>query len=594
MLTSRGYWFFVVCFTILAMAIILAAHVLTLIVSTLLIWFLGHWLLFQLRVHLSLKKLSLERTLTTARGEVDSVWARQRVNIAIELHLDSWLDISYLEITDRLPALARLKAGTLRVDGRLADDAPLQMDYVIECPSAGWLRFDGVKVLVTDQQGFFTFSTFVRDHTTCRVLPILNVDKSHSTFVKQHNALPLVGSHRHARAGSSSELLDLRDYLPGDPPKLIAWKVSARRDRLITRVFESEVPIRCTIFLDTSHSVRVGPVGETALCRLTEIAAGIAQANTAERDLTGLCLFDSQEVNGSIKPGRGAKHLFQMLGMLTDVAGLIPHSRHATMRDLTPVAYALARDLYPELLDSDVNYFPWWLPFWSPQPKWTIPPGSPRVRGRFSPAYHREYRQRKQLSAILAVRYNLGEGGLALLLEDDERSIHYLQRFLVEHQIAFPFRHFNDDGRYLFSSPGKAKVLAQQLLRNILHANDNELYVLCVDLLEATDDLGELERAVCLAKAKHHQVVAICPWPPGVDIPGTSPPPLADDSLTEREQMDRVLQRLVTNRFHEAFAEVRRRLGRIGVHVICAAEGDTVRQILQRIQRLRAPQRSMR
>ena len=137
-------------------------------------------------------------------------------------------------------------------------------------------------------------------------------------------------------------------------------------------------------------------------------------------------------------------------------------------------------------------------------------------------------------------------------------------------------------------------MLAQQLLRNILHANDNELFVLCVDLLEATDDLGDLERAVCLAKAKHHQVVAICPWPPGVDIPGTSPPPLADDSLTEREQMDRVLQRLVTNRFHEAFAEVRRRLGRIGVHVICAAEGDTVRQILQRIQRLRAPQRSMR
>ncbi len=594
MLTARGFWFFVTCFTILAMAIILAAHTLSLTAATLLIWFVGHWLLFQMRVHLSINRLTLERSIATARGEVDSVWARQRIEITVALHSSSWLDVPYLVMTDRLPTLARLKQGTLRIDGPLADNTPMQLTYAIDCPAPGWLRFYGVKVLMTDQQGFFTYSTFVRDDTTCRVLPMLNVDKSHSTFVKQHNALPLVGTHRHARAGSSSELLDLRDYLPGDPPKLIAWKVSARRDRLITRIFESEVPIRCTIFLDTSHSVRVGPVGETALSRLTELTAGIAQANTAERDLTGLCLFDSHEAGGTMKPGRGAKHLFQMLGLLTDVAGLIPHTRRTTVRELIPVAYALARDLYPELLDSDVNTFPWWLPFWSPQPKWTIPPGAPRVRGRFSPAYHREYRQRKQLSAILAVRYNLGEGGLALLLENDERSIHYLQRFLVEHQIAFPFTHFDADGRYLLSSPSKAKVLAKALLRNILHAKDNELYVLCVDLLEATDDLAELERAVCLAKAKHHQVVAICPWPPGVDIPGTPPPPLTDLALSERDHADRVLQRLVTHRFHEAFAEVRRRLGRVGIPVICAAERDTVRQILQRIQRLRAPQRSMR
>ncbi len=593
MLTARGFWFFVICFTILAMAIILAAHALTLVVSTALIWFLTHWALFQLRVNLSLNSLSVERTISTNRGEVDSVWARQRIEITVALHLDSWLDLPYLVVTDRLPALARLKEGTLRVDGSLSGDTPMEIAYAIECPAPGWLRFDGVKIVMTDQQGFFTYSTFVRDDTACRVLPVMNVDKAHSTFVKQHNALPLVGTHRHARAGSSSELLDLRDYLPGDPPKMIAWKVSARRDRLITREFESEVPIRCTIFLDTSHSVRVGPVGETALSRLTELAAGIAQANNAERDLTGLCLFDSREVCSMVKPGRGAKHLFQMLGMLTDAAGLIPHSAHTTVQELVPVAFGLACDLYPELLDKDVNYFPWWLPFWSPQPRWTIPPGSPRVRGRLSPAYHREYRQRKQLSAILAVRYNLGEGGLAVLLEDDERCIHFLQRFLVEHQVAFPFRHFDDDGQYLFGSPAKAKILAQVLLRSILHAKDNELYVLCVDLLEATDDLAELERAVCLAKAKHHQVVAICPWPVGVDVPGTPAKPLGDLLLAETDPMDHVVQRLVTNRFHEAFAEVKRKLGRVGVPVICAAERDTVRQILQRMQRLRAPQRSV-
>src|SRR5205807_372769 len=74
---------------------------------------------------------------------------------------------------------------------------------------------------------------------------------------KRHNLLPPPGINRLLRPGTGSELMDLRDYLPGDPPRTIAWKVSARRDRLITKEFESEVPVRCTLFLDTSNSVRV-------------------------------------------------------------------------------------------------------------------------------------------------------------------------------------------------------------------------------------------------------------------------------------------------------------------------------------------------
>ena len=118
---------------------------------------------------------------------------------------------------------------------------------------------------------------------------------------KRHNLLLPPGIHRFRQPGSGSELLDLRDYLPGDPPKTIAWKVSARRDRLITKEFESEVPVRCTLFVDTSSSVRVpalcGTLSERschgkALDRLIDIAAGVLHSNAGIRDLTGLCLFD--------------------------------------------------------------------------------------------------------------------------------------------------------------------------------------------------------------------------------------------------------------------------------------------------------------
>src|SRR5207302_1008187 len=129
------------------------------------------------------------------------------------LFSDAGIGLPHVVLSDRLPSLARLHEGTLRRDGALASETPLTLSFAIECRAPGRLRFEGVKVELTDLQGFFTFSTFARDPKEYRVLPALAADVPHATFVKQHNILPLVGTHRHARPGGSSELLDLRDYI---------------------------------------------------------------------------------------------------------------------------------------------------------------------------------------------------------------------------------------------------------------------------------------------------------------------------------------------------------------------------------------------
>lgn len=589
MLTTRGFYFFVVNFALLALAVLLGAYQLLLICLTLLFWFLGQWFLFQWRVRSSAGRLRLERSLHTARGEVASVWARQKVDVRATLFLDGPAAFPYAVLSDRLPALGRLQGGKPRIDGGLSKDGPMTLHYVLEAAGPGWLRFEGVKIEYADLQGFFTHAVFLKERHVCRVLPAMPVKASAPSFVKRHNALPLLGTHRHARPGGSSELLDLRDYVPGDPPRMIAWKVSARRQRLITKEFESEVPIRCTLFLDISDSVRVGPVGATALCKLVEIAAAIAQTNAAERDLTGLCLFDDQAVRERVKPGRGSKHVLRMLGLLTDVAGLIAQSPRATVRDLAPIAYGLAQDVYPEWLDRDVNAFPAWLPLWAPQPNWTKPAGVPRGARRFSPAYHREYRLRKQLAAILALRYELGPGGLAMLLEDDPLCVRYLQRFLAEHQVAVPFPLYDEEGRYVFAAPAKAGILAGAVLHAVTQAKDNELFVLCVDLLEMSDAIAELERAVCVARARHHQVIAVCPWPADVRPPGlkAKEPAGPFDARV-------ALAHLATIRLHDAFARMQHALGRFGVPLLCAAQGDAIEWILHRMRRLHIQERGAR
>ena len=79
MLTTRGFWYFVTIFTVLATALLLGAVQLTLVCLTLLFWFLAQWFLFQLRIRLALRRLSVQRSLRTARGEVESVWAGQKI-----------------------------------------------------------------------------------------------------------------------------------------------------------------------------------------------------------------------------------------------------------------------------------------------------------------------------------------------------------------------------------------------------------------------------------------------------------------------------------------------------------------------------------
>src|ERR1043165_8281686 len=283
MLTPRGFWFFVVIFTLFLAALLIGSNPMALLSGTLLAWFLLQWFTFQLRARLAWRRFRLQRSLRTSRGEVDAVWAQQRIDVSATLYNDSSLGLTYAVVTDRMPALGRFVEGTTSAEGELSRAKPLRVEYSVRCLAAGRLRFEGVKVQLADLQGFFTLVLFVRDLREIRVLPSLATKSGLVSFVKRYNVLPLLGRHRHARPGGSSDLLDLRDYLPGDPPKLIAWKLSARRDRLITKELESEVPIRCTLFVDVSSAVRVGPVGETALCRLGDVAAEVAQTNAAER-----------------------------------------------------------------------------------------------------------------------------------------------------------------------------------------------------------------------------------------------------------------------------------------------------------------------
>jgi uncharacterized protein (DUF58 family) len=625
MLTSRGLWFLVWLLALLGVSLWANVPTLALVCLTLLFWLLGSWLAFLVQLRLLAGRLRVERRVSDERGTLQSLWAGRAYRVRVALHSDRSFPSPYLRVTDRVPYGAKRLSGDIHMEGSVAADASLSIEYFLYCLAPGTLRFEGVAVQVADPQGLFYQDLFLQDVSRLRVLPPLADARGHVPTVKRHNVIPLLGAHRLRRPGSGSELLDLREYLPGDPPKTIAWKVSARRNRLMTKEFESEVPVRATLFMDTSQSVRVGSPVDCPLTRLVEISAAVAQAMAGARDLAGLCLCD-ERVTHYVRPARGPRHLVKLMGLLADAAGLPAAAADVPVAALLPLAYSFARETYPQLLADDVNAFPLWLPLLSPQPAYTLPQPPLRARSllfrpwvwlrlflrrlrlglrqgilaRLSPHTHLHYRWRKQLAALLSVHYGLAPGGLALLLEDDRECVQYLQRFLAEHHVPYQLPLYDLEGRYLFAAPGKVAVLARALVHAVARGRDNELFVLLADLLEIGEHLGPLLRAVKVALARHHQVLLVCPWPAGVPLPPRQPEggalsrPDKGRKIKRLRTPEALILRTTTRRLHRAYHQLRRTFGRLGVSVLCARQDDSVRLILDRLERLRTQRRGVR
>lgn len=124
----------------------------------------------------------------------------------------------------------------------------------------------------------------------------------------------LSGRHRSNARGTSTEFRDYRQYVSGDDPKLVDWKVFARSDRHYLRTFAHETNLDCHLFLDSSASMGFGaPLSKleygsfftAALCHLV--------LRTADR--VSLQLFD-EGIRHFVAPGSTRGHLHNLMQLL--------------------------------------------------------------------------------------------------------------------------------------------------------------------------------------------------------------------------------------------------------------------------------------
>jgi uncharacterized protein (DUF58 family) len=127
-------------------------------------------------------------------------------------------------------------------------------------------------------------------------------------------------------AGEGDELRELRDHVPGDPFKRIAWKASARRGRLLVREMERDERDLVWLVVDASVELWAGEPGRAPLDRVVDDVAALATGHLRRGDLVGLVVSASR-LRSWIAPSADGPHAAVLAGALASAASCIDTDR---------------------------------------------------------------------------------------------------------------------------------------------------------------------------------------------------------------------------------------------------------------------------
>jgi uncharacterized protein (DUF58 family) len=112
----------------------------------------------------------------------------------------------------------------------------------------------------------------------------------------------LAGAHKSPLAGFAVEFAGHREYVVGDDPRHIDWRVYYKRDRYFIKQYEMETNFVCHLLLDVSASMRYGEGREQKLNYASQLAATLGYSIVRQNDKVSLATFDDR-VRGLVPPG---------------------------------------------------------------------------------------------------------------------------------------------------------------------------------------------------------------------------------------------------------------------------------------------------
>jgi uncharacterized protein (DUF58 family) len=106
--------------------------------------------------------------------------------------------------------------------------------------------------------------------------------------------------------------------VPGDDPRHLDWKATARRRKVITRQFEAERRQHVLLVLDAGRLLTADVAGTARMDYVVQAALELAYAAAQHDDNVGVMVF-ADGVRNFVTPQRGRRGLKQVLDVLAEV-----------------------------------------------------------------------------------------------------------------------------------------------------------------------------------------------------------------------------------------------------------------------------------
>lgn len=519
------------------------------------LWVGGCWLRFSVATNATEELFSdLRRVIGGVADTVQIISVDQTYRVHCSVTPAFSLRQMRVTIEDLVPAGCHLPTSPswVVVD---CDGSPIRWEYALRPVVTGPMRLLGFQVHLTDRFGFFRRSWLVRLERELTVLPMVVRPNESVSVLKRDNIQILNGGHRFRRSGTGMELLGIRDYQFGDPPRNIAWKATARRGHPMTCEFESEVPIRSTLIADLSACQYQGRPGPATADRIIAAVASIGRILLAQRDPVG-CTLVADTHRTMIRHGHGERQLTRIFKTV------FAHGRQHcavsefSIDDLVSAVWNAATRRFPSLMHHDLN----------------PPKASFFHMGKTRRTLAAKRRQVAYLWACL------GKEAIASISRwrfDDDAFREAAARFVDEYSIGLrpPARRFDID-LDLQSRNRSMQSLCQSLIAGITRAKDNELFVLVSQLPVDEDDTDRLVETIRLAQAKHHRTVFVEAQSPQAALP--------DDPTANR--LLRGMQQGIMDRRRE---ELKKRLVGLGAKMASLDNPRLVETVLAELNLLK-------
>jgi uncharacterized protein (DUF58 family) len=230
-----------------------------------------------------------------------------------------------VEFAPSAPPSFNLDAGVLTLGIPAAMRAPVEV--AVTPRRLGSFQWPMQQVRVAGPLGLASWSRRLGVQHEVRVQPDLARD------APEAQGLGWIGKRIGRRRGSGAELLQLRRYQPGDAPRIIDWKASARANQLISRDVVEDQHLEVVVVIDAGRAsgLRAGELDRFG--HYVNVAARLAQYVVTQDDMIGLVLFADRPLL-ALPPARGTAAVTRLRKALGNarVMGSESNALQAAMR----------------------------------------------------------------------------------------------------------------------------------------------------------------------------------------------------------------------------------------------------------------------